>query len=349
MMSISAYTKNIVETLLYKHPEIGNQSQDLEISHLVKQFHRSITKGDGHLADIVQSLHLSGSCRSGQPGSDNTCLTTPLLMSLRNLKHLSLFFCDMVLIPPAVDPSCQFASITHLDYSTELDDPVAFAAFLGSLPSLEYMKSWGDYIGSIPLAPEALPRLRHLDYASFDSAVSVLTGRHVPHVCLFFDDLEPLIPLLNDGADYSTLRDTFRCVESLSVVSEYVGPITLIICASYFQGIKYLQIRSEITMPSVDVVLDLAGTLQATKLEYFELNLFCYKILTANSARTLFSQIPTLKIFDLRRTIIDADSEDCRFRRDKLKDGSESIQAKPLTQWNRWWTVIEEDLGDVKG
>lgn len=102
-------------------------------------------------------------------------------------------------------------------------------------------------------------------------------------------------------------------------------------------------------MPSVDVVLHLAGTFQATKLEYFELNLFCYENLTANSARTLFSQIPTLKIFDLRCTIIDADSEYCRFRRDKLKDGSEAIEAKPLTQWNRWWTLIEEDLGDVKG
>ncbi|KAF9491317.1 hypothetical protein BDN71DRAFT_86075 [Pleurotus eryngii] len=263
MMYISAYTKNIVEILLYEHPEIGNPLKDLEISHLVEQFHRSITKGDEHLADVVQSLHLFRFCKSG---SDNTCLTTPLLMSLRNLKHLSVLFCDMVLIPPAVDPSCQFASITHLSYSTELEDPVAFAAFLGSLPSLEYMKSWGDSIRSVPLAPEALSRLRHLEYASFDFAVSVLTGRQVPHIGLYFDDLEPLIPLVNDGEDYSTLRDMFRCVESLSIVSEHVDPITLIICSSYFQGIKYLQVRSEHPMPSVDVVLDFTGTLQTNTL-----------------------------------------------------------------------------------
>lgn len=249
MVSISPYTKEIVETILYREPRIGFSLQRTGISHLVEQFHRTITKGDGHLADGVRTLGLSRLQRrpTRTAVANDSCLTAALLVSMRNLKHLEVVYHGVILIPPIVDPSDRFTSITHLCWFSEVNNAVSFAAFLGSLPSLEYMTAGGDGMGFIPLAPTALPLLRHLDNASLHFAESVLAGRHVPHLGLATDDFEPLFPIL-DGAVPPTLLTAMKCVESLSMTSQVIDALTLMECASLFREMKSLKISSEVRL-----------------------------------------------------------------------------------------------------
>lgn len=223
MVSISPYTKGIVETLIYRDPMIRRLLEN-EISHLVEQFHRTVT--NGNLADGVRTLTLIRF--NVGPIQDDTYLTAALLLSLRNLKRLSVLCIGATLAPPAVDPSCRFTNITHLSWCTEVEDTVCFATFLASLPSLEYMEASGERIGSVPLATSALPLLRHLYQCSLDFATSVLEDRTVAHLDLVeIDDRLPLSLILGGGLS-STSLPTLKYLQSLSLTSNGPDPIAVL-------------------------------------------------------------------------------------------------------------------------
>ncbi|KAG9220288.1 hypothetical protein CCMSSC00406_0006353 [Pleurotus cornucopiae] len=342
MVSISPYTKEIVEAILYREPRIGFSLQRTRISHLVEQFHRTINKGDGRLADGVRTFSLSRlqrrPTRTAVPL--DACLTAAFLLCMRNLKRLEVVYHGAILIPPIVDPSDRFISITHLCWFSEVNNAVSFAAFLGSLPSLEYMTAGGDGMGFIPLAPTALPLLRHLDNASLNFAKSVLTGRHVPHLGLATDDFEPLFPIL-DGDIGPTVLNAMKCVESLSMTSEVIDSLTLMECASMFREMKNLKIYSEDPLETLAMLETSAARLCETKIISLELRAVCDDDVESDieSMRQLFSTIPSLKVFDFKRVNDDIKDGSYRFCRDKLDDGPEWIEgehSEVITEYDQW-------------
>ncbi len=250
LLRISPYTKGIVERILYREPKIGFSLKRTKISHLVEQFYRTVTKGDGQLAYTVQALSLGRVEKHTDeeaPVQDDTCLTAALLLSLRNLKHLEVLYHGVTLAPPTVDPSCQFTSITHLCWSAEVKDAASFASFLASLPSLEYLMAGGDGIGSIPLAPTALPLLRHLVSASFELADSILVGRQVSHLGVKTNNIQTC--LSNAIVKRVTSPPpVIASVQALSINSDEIHLIPLTVCASSwctFPELKYLRIGTE--------------------------------------------------------------------------------------------------------
>ncbi|KAF4580537.1 hypothetical protein EYR38_003136 [Pleurotus pulmonarius] len=342
MVSISPYTKEMVETILYRDPRIGFSLQKARISHLVEQFHRTITKGDGHLADGVRTLSLSRlqrrPTRTATP--HDSCLTAALLVSMRNLKRLEVVYHDVILIPPIVDPSDRFTSITHLCWSSEVANAVSFAAFLGSLPSLEDMTAGGDRIGFIPLPSTALPLLRRLDKASLNFAESVLTGRHVPELGLATNDIEPFFPIL-DGSISPTLLATMKCVESLSMTSQGIDSLTLMECASLFSELKYLKISSEDLLETLAMLQSSAARLYETKIQSLELHAVCDDDVEGDveSMKQLFSTVPSLQIFEFKRMNDNIKDGSYRFCRDKLDDAPEWIEgeySEVISEYDQW-------------
>ncbi|KAG9219744.1 hypothetical protein CCMSSC00406_0008121 [Pleurotus cornucopiae] len=189
-------------------------------------------------------------------------------------------------------------------------------------------------IGSIPLAPTALRLLRQLQYPSFDFAASVLADRQVPQIGL---DLSPsrVTALLAFGATDSMLRDKFRCVQSLNITSFDTHPVALIKCAALCQEIKHLKIFSDHWVKFGDVVAESAILLRQTKVEYLQVDLICDD--NQEFVESLFSLVPSLKIFDFERISFQAGHGYHRIRRDKLTDGYEVIKDRPMLWWSQWW------------
>ncbi|KAG9220297.1 hypothetical protein CCMSSC00406_0006362 [Pleurotus cornucopiae] len=348
MASISRYTKGIVETVLYREPSIGFSLQRKEISHLVEQFHRTVTRGDGRLADVVRTLYLGRfppNTTGSTPGQIDTCLTGALLLSLRNLKYLTVLYQGVTIAPPTVNASCRFASITHLCWSTDVKDAISFASFLASMPSLEYVKVNGNGIGSIPLATDALSLLRFLSDSSLDFATTVLTGRHVPHLGLATENFEFLLQILASQID-ATHLPMLKCVQSLLLTSNTLDPLSLMVYARLCPAIKYLQITSDEPIESLSSLLPFVDNLCGTKIEFLQLNIICDD--NVESVKTLFSALPSLKMFDFARMNDDADSGLLRFRRGKLDDKPDWLEGESVRDWDQWWTDVDEDLENVK-
>ncbi|KAL4260528.1 hypothetical protein AB1N83_007186 [Pleurotus pulmonarius] len=335
MVSISRYTKGIVETVLYREPSIGFSLQRKEITHLVEQFHQTVTKGDGHLSDVVRTLYLGRfppKPAGSTPAPIDTCLTGALLLSLRKLKYLTILYHGITLAPPTVDSSCRFTSITHLCWSTDVKDAVSFASFLASMPSLEYLKVHGDGIGSVPLPPDALPMLQFLSDSSLDFATIVLTGRNVPHLGLATEKIEILLPILASQMTAAHLP-MLKCVQSLLITSNMVDPLSLMAFARLFPEIKYLQITSDEPIESLSSLVSFVDHLCGSKIEFFQLNIICDD--NVDSVKDLFSALPTLKMFDFARMTDDADSGLLRFRRDKLDDKPVWLEGETVRDWNQ--------------
>ncbi|KAJ8695771.1 hypothetical protein PTI98_005698 [Pleurotus ostreatus] len=348
MASISRYTKGIVETVLYREPSIGFSLKRKGISHLVEQFRQTVTKGDGRLADVVRTLYLGRyppNTTGSTPGQIDRCLTSALLLSLHNLKYLTVLYQGVTIAPPIVNASCRFTSITHLCWSADVKDAISFAFFLESMPSLEYVKVNGDGIGSIPLATDALPLLRFLSDSSLDFAKSVLTDRHVPHLGLATENLESLSPLLELRIDATPLP-MLKCVQSLLITSNTIDPLSLTVYARLCPEIKYLQITSDEPIESLSALLLFVDNLFGTKVEFLQLNIICDD--NVESVTDLFSALPSLKMFDFARMNDDADSGLLRFRRDKLDDKPDWLEGESVRDWNQWWTDVDEELESVK-
>ncbi|KAF4567134.1 hypothetical protein EYR36_010751 [Pleurotus pulmonarius] len=339
MLYISHFTKGSVEAVLYREVAIIEAGTGTGISQFVDQFYRTITKEDGRLAGVVRTLHLTR-INLQEPLPDEACLTASLLVSLPNLRFLDVFYHGVVLIPPVVNATCQFTSITHLSYRSIVKDPILFAAFLGSLPALEHMML-DNSIGSIPLVPTALHSLRQLQYASFDFAASVLADRQVPQIGLRLSHSQ-VAALLSYGATDSSLRGKLRCVRSLNITSSDTHPVTMIKCAALFQEIKHLKIYSDHWVKIGDVVAESAIFLRQTKVEYLQVDLVCDD--NVEFVESLFSLVPTLKVFDLERISYEAGDGYRRFRRDKLTDGYEMLDPQPMPWWSQWWMDSKQHL-----
>ncbi|KAF4580538.1 hypothetical protein EYR38_003137 [Pleurotus pulmonarius] len=316
---------------LCTEPKIGFSLKRTKISHLVEQFYRTVTKGDGQLAYTVQALSLGRVEKHTDeeaPVQDDTCLTAALLLSLRNLKHLEVLYHGVTLAPPTVDPSCQFTSITHLCWSAEVKDAASFASFLASLPSLEYLMAGGDDIGSIPLAPTALPLLRHLVSASFELADSILVGRQVSHLGVKTNNIQTCL--------------------SNAIVKRVTSPPPVI------ASVQALSINSDEIhlIPLTDPLRNLSelapyvGLLRETKVEFLSFETVSDDD-GRESAKDLFAALPSLKTFDFQRLNDDAEDGFHRFRRDKLNDEPEWIEEE-LAECDQRWTDIEAESEEVK-
>ncbi|KAF4599044.1 GTPase-activating protein [Pleurotus pulmonarius] len=241
-----------------------------------------------------------------------------------------------------VDPSDRFISITHLCWSVEVDDAVLFAAFLGSLPSLEYMIAGGDGIRFIPLAPAALPLLHHLVNASPDFAESVLTGRDVPNLGLVVNNVRLFAPVFDDNNEYdSSTLTTMKCVKSLSMSSDKLNCSLLMECASLFREVKYLKISPEAPLEAFAMPQLYDTGLSKTRVQSLELCAVCSDDAESNieSLKQLFSALPSLQTLVFRR--VNGDSEDgfYRFCRDELDDGpewNEVGESEETTEDDEW-------------
>lgn len=353
MVRISSYTKGIVERILYREPKIGFSLKGTEIAHLVEQFHRTVTKGDGHLASNVQTLSLGRIQKKpaeGTPVQDDTCITAALLLSLRNLKQLEVLYHGVTPVPPAVDPSSQFTSITHLCWSAEVKDAVSFAYFLASLPSLEYLMAGGDGIGSIPLAPTAIPLLRHLVNASFELTESILVGRQISHLGVKTNNVQSCFSNALGKHVTSAPLPVVESVQSFSINSDTIHLIPLTACAYAwysFPELRYLRIASDDPLGNLSELVPYVSQLRHTKVEFISFETVSDDD-GMESAKDLFAALPSLKTFDYQRMNDGAEDGFHRFRRDKLEEEPEWIEEESTSEWDQQWTGSEAGSGEVE-
>ncbi|KAJ8691473.1 hypothetical protein PTI98_011042 [Pleurotus ostreatus] len=126
MVSISPYTKGSVETLLYRDPMIRRLLEN-EISHLVEQFHRTVT--NGNFADGVRTLTFNKAW--------------PILVPdlCRNIKYLKFSSYDpldeLSLLVSSVDRLCE-TKIEFLQLNDISDgDMESIKLLFSAIPSLK--------------------------------------------------------------------------------------------------------------------------------------------------------------------------------------------------------------------
>ncbi|KAF4567146.1 hypothetical protein EYR36_010763 [Pleurotus pulmonarius] len=211
---------------------------------------------------------------------------------------------------------------------SEVKDAASFASFLASLPSLEYLMAGGDDIGSIPLAPTALPLLRHLVSASFELADSILVGRQVSHLGVKTNNIQTCL--------------------SNAIVKRVTSPPPVI------ASVQALSINSDEIhlIPLTDPLRNLSelapyvGLLRETKVEFLSFETVSDDD-GRESAKDLFAALPSLKTFDFQRLNDDAEDGFHRFRRDKLNDEPEWIEEESA-ECDQRWTNIEAESEEVK-